>query len=316
MSGAARQCLQHGIWAIGWPVICALAIVSGSLALSAQQPATQQAAVAKSSSVVTEQPKGKAFRTPEAAAGALYVATRNNDEAALMVILGPGCKDIVEWESDPKVRQEQRHEFADRYDQMHRLVREPDNTVALYVGAENWPLPIPIVEYNGKWYFDTEAGRDEIHYRRIGRNEMEALQVCDALVDAEKEYHSQQQNYTAVFLSSGQSHDGLYWATSGSQQKSPIGPYLAHAGLSGSTTDGLEPYHGYYYKIILTQNSGGNGGGFVVLAFPAEYRSSGVMTFLVDENGNAREKDLGPNTAELAKQTNSAAPDSTWNKVE
>jgi hypothetical protein len=307
MSGAARQVLHHEIRRIGSPAVCALAMVLVSLPLTAQQPATT-----KSPSVATEQPKGKAFHSPAAAAGALYVAARHNDEAALMMIFGPDCKDILEWDNDPKVRQEHRHEFADRYDQMHRLVKEPDNTVALYVGAENWPLPIPLVQYNGKWYFDTEIGREEIRYRRIGGNEIEALQVCDALVDAEKEYFSQQHNYTAVFLSRGDAHDGLYWATSGSQ-KSLIGPYLAHAGLTGGAgTDGLEPYYGYYYKVILAQN----GGGFTVLAFPAEYRSSGVMTFLVGADGNAYEKDMGPDTGKLARQVNSAPSDNSWKKVE
>lgn len=284
------------------------------LVLTSLPLVAQQAATAQDSSSTPASPKGKAFHSPADAAAALYAAARRNDEAELMAIFGPGCKDIVEWANDPKLRAEQRVEFADKYDQMHRLVKEPDNTVALYVGAENWPLPVPIVEYNGNWYFDTELGRQEIHYRRIGRNEMEALQVCDALVEAEKQYFSEAHNYTTLFVSGTDSHNGLYWPTSGSEQKSPIGPYLAHAGVNGASTDGLEPYHGYYYRILLTQN--GTGGGFSVLAFPAEYRSSGVTSFLVDSEGNAYEKDLGTDTTRSAKQISSPAPDGTWKKVE
>jgi hypothetical protein len=311
MSGATPEFRQLRIRRIGRPVVFSLAILLACLPVVAQQAST-----AKNSSSLAEPPKGKAFRSPADAAATLYAAARRNDEAELMVIFGPGCKDIVRWGNDPKLREERRTEFADKYDQMHRLVKEPDDTVALYVGAENWPLPVPIVEYNGKWYFDTQAGRQELLYRRIGRNEMESLQVSNALVDAEKEYYSGAHNYTTLFVSSGDSHNALYWPTSGSEQKSPIGPYLAHAGLNGSSTDGLEPYHGYYYRILLTRNTAGNGSAFAVLAFPAEYRSSGVMTFFVDENGNAYEKDLGPNTAEAAKQISSAATDSTWHKVE
>jgi hypothetical protein len=308
MSGASRQLLRHGSLRLRCSFLCGVAIALISLPAFAQQKPTA------TTSLVAQQPKGKAFRTPAAAAAALYGAARRNDETELLAIFGPDGNDLVEWSNDPKLREEQRGEFADKYDQMHRLVKEPDDTVALYVGAENWPMPVPIVEYKGKWYFDPHFGRQEILFRRVGRNEMEALQVCRALLDAEKEYYSQAHSYTANFISSGDSHDGLYWATSDSAQKSPIGPFLAHAGMAGPDTNGLEPYHGYYYRILLSQSAAN--AGFAVLAFPAEYRSSGVMTFIVEENGNASEKDLGPNTAEQAKELASATPDSSWNKVE
>jgi hypothetical protein len=298
---------------IGCSILCGFAMVLASVPLHAQQ---QEAA--KTSSTAAEQPKEKAFRSPAEAAAALYVAARRDDQGELLTILGPDAKDIIDWGDDPKVRQEQRHEFADKYDQMHRLVKEPDGTVALYVGAENWPLPIPIVDYKGKWYFDTEDGKQEILYRRIGRNEMSALEVCQALLDAEKQYYSEAHTYTATFISGGDSHDGLYWPSSDSAPKSPIGPYLAHAGASEGNTNGLEPYHGYYYRILLAKSGAGNGSvsGFAVLAFPAEYHSSGVMTFVMEDEGNAYEKDLGPNTGELAKQITSSVADHTWGKVE
>jgi len=288
-------------------------ICVGSIALTAQMALAQQKAPSTNSSPVTEQPEGKAFRTPAAAAAALYAAARRNDESELLVILGPGAKKLVSWTDDPNERAEERKMFAVKYDQMHRLVKEPDDTVALYVGAENWPVPIPIVEYEGKWYFDTSVGRQEILYRQIGRNEMHALEVCNALIDAEKDYYAGAHKYTAKFISDADSHDGLYWKASANEEKSPIGSYLANAGVSGSSAT-REPYYGYYYRIVLEANSSGNGGEFAVLAFPAEYRSSGVKTFFVPQDGVAYEKDLGPKTDELAKQI--SAPDSTWSKVE
>jgi len=311
MSVAIRKLVQPRIGRVVCSIICAFAMAWASLPLYAGQKEA-----AKTSSTTTERPKGKGFPTAGDAAAALYAAARRNDDRELLTILGSDGKDIIDWGNDAKLRQEQRTEFADKYDQMHRLVKEPDDTVALYVGAENWPLPIPIVESNGRWYFDTEGGKEEILYRRVGRNEMEALEVCRALLDAEKDYYSEAHDYTANFISSNDSHDGLYWPGSDSARRSPIGPYLAHAGVTGPNTDGLEPYHGYYYRILLTRAGNGSSGGFAILAFPAEYRSSGVMTFMMQQEGDAHEKDLGPNTAELAKQITSSVPDGAWNKVE
>lgn len=291
------------------PTICAAGIALASLTANAQQTT-----VAKGSSTVVEQPQGKAFRTPASAARALYAAARRDDENEMLIILGPGAKDLVGWTDDRNERSEQRKIFADQYDQMHRLVKEPDNTVALYVGSENWPVPLPIVEYKAKWYFDTSLGRQEVLYRRIGRNEMQALEVCHALIEAEKDYHSGEHKYTANFLSNDGAHDGLYWKTSAPGEKSPIGPYLAHAGVGESNPGNNEPYYGYYYRILM--KSSGNGEAFAVLAFPAEYRSSGVMTFFVEQDGIAYEKDLGPETNGAAKQMSASDPDTTWAKVE
>lgn len=259
----------------------------------------------------TEQPKGKAFQKPEAAAAAFYAAAKRNDEAELLVILGPDGKEIVHWSGDPAERQEHRAEFAQKYEQMHRLVKEPDNTVALYVGSENWPMPIPLVEYHGAWYFDAQLGQQEIRYRRIGRNEMAALEVCRTLVDAEKEYRATAHQYTAKFISGDDSHDGLFWKSSDDLTKSPIGPYLAHAGVSGPDTSHSQPFHGYYYRILLQGSDA-----FAILAFPAEYRSSGVMTFLVGQDGKAYEKDLGEQTAALASQISSSGADNSWKQLQ
>lgn len=265
----------------------------------------------------TSQPKGKSFAKPEDAAAALYAAAHRNDENELLAILGQDAKEIVAWSKDPNERREHREQFAERYRQMHRLVREPDGTVALYVGAENWPLPIPLVEYHGMWYFDSDLGKQEIRYRRIGRNEMEAIEVCRTLVDAEKEYRAEEHTYTAKFISDSGSHDGLYWESAEDSKKSPIGPYLASAGVSANGGKNLQPFHGYYYRILL-QNAGGgpNAEGFAIVAFPAEYRSSGVMTFVVDQDGVTYEKDLGDQFATQAREVTSSHPDTTWKKVE
>jgi hypothetical protein len=295
--------------------VSVLVMCAGCIFFASQTALAQQKMPAKNSSPVTQQPEGKAFRTPAAAAASLYAAARRNDENEILVILGPGAKQLVVWTSDPNDRAEERKIFADNYDQMHRLVKEPDDTVALYVGAENWPLPIPIVEYKGKWYFDTSVGRQEVLYRQIGRNEMQALEVCHALIDAEKDYYAGAHTYTAKFISDGDSHDGLYWKPSAKGAKSPIGPYLAHAG-GGVNAGNSQPYYGYYYRVVLKPDSAGNGGEYAVLAFPAEYRSSGVKTFFVAQDGTAYEKDLGPKTDDAAKQMTDSSPDSTWSKVE
>lgn len=298
MSRTVRQFLRRGISAAFFGILAVTALaLAGSFANAQQAPAKPASA-----------PDGKAFSSPDEAAEAVHSAAKQDDDAALMVIFGPGSKEMVVWGDNSDQRRNERAEFAHRFEQMHRLVTEPDGTVVLYVGAENWPLPIPLVQINGHWYFDADAGKREILFRRIGRNELEALEVCHALADAEKDYYATAHAYTMKFVSTSGSHDGLYWT--GSSPKSPIGPYLAHAGLdsdSGTHT----PYHGYYYRIAKSA-----GGDFAIVAFPAEYRSSGVVTFIMDDKGNAYEKDLGAKTAAIAKQINAFDPDNTWMKAE
>jgi hypothetical protein len=294
--GVGEMLKRKILWTGGF---AAIAIALASFPVMAQET------LPTSDATPTKQPKGKAFSKPAAAAASLYAAARRNDESELMMILGPDAKEIVEWSKSPEEQREQRAYFAEKYQQMHRLVKEPDNTVALYVGSENWPFPIPLVEYHGAWYFDADLGRQEIRYRRIGRNEMEAIEVCRALIDAEKEYRVQEHQYTAKFISAANSHDGLYWPSGG---KSPIGPFLAHAGADATNA---EPFHGYYYRVLLQGTDS-----FAVLAFPADYRSSGVMTFYVNQEGAAQQKDLGDQTAVQAKDTNPLHPDGSWKPVE
>lgn len=290
-----------------WTAGC-LAIGLAATCLPAEMTAQQMTPAGSASPA--EQPKGKSFAKPEDAAAALYAAAKRDDDAEMLAILGPNAKEIVHWSEDANERREHRAEFVQEYERMHRLMREPDQTIALYVGAENWPLPIPIVKYKGAWYFDANLGMQEIRYRRIGRNEVEALEVCQALLDAEKEYYANAHAYTAKFVSASGARDGLYWTSTSDGSKSPIGPYLAHAGVE-SNGGAAEPFHGYYYRILLQGSDG-----LAVVAYPAIYRTSGVMTFIMSADGTAYEKDLGEQTATAAKQISSAHPDDSWKKVE
>lgn len=290
--------------------ITVVAIALGCSPATAQQAASHDP-MPTTNATPTEQPKGKAFSRPMDAAAALYAAARRDDDAMLLTILGPNGKEIVEWNEDANERREQRAMFVQKYDQMHRLVREPDSTVALYVGAENWPLPIPLVKFKNAWYFDSDLGRQEIQYRRIGRNEMEALEVCHTLIDAEKEFQAVAHQYTAKFVSGSATHDGLYWKSTDDKARSPIGPYLAHAGVGDADSGKAEPFYGYFYRITLQGSDG-----YSIVAFPAEYRSSGVMTFMVKPDGTAYEKDLGDKTPALAKQLAASNSDDSWKKVD
>src|ERR1035438_6000790 len=266
----------------------------------------------------------KTFSSAEEASQALAAAAQNNDEKAMMEILGPAGKQLVSSGDDAEDAQN-RANFAQRYQEMHRLLKEPDGTTTLYIGAENWPTPIPLVNSGKAWYFDTEAGKKEILFRRIGRNELSAISVCEQLAAAEKEYHSTQHDEYAQRIFSKQGHDGLYWKTSEGEPPSPIGPLVASAvaeGYAEGQGGPPVPYRGYYFHILKRQGKSAPGGaksyivngkmteGFAVLAYPAEYRSSGVMTFIVGEDGVVYQKDLGKNTPGVAKAMKEYDPNS------
>jgi hypothetical protein len=272
----------------------------------------------------------KMFSSPEDAATALVTALKSNDEKAMLDILGQDAAQIVS--SGDEVEDRESHaNFVQKYQEMHRLVKEPDGTTMLYIGAKNWPTPIPLVNKGNSWYFDTEAGKKEILYRRVGRNELSAIRVCQQLVAAQKEYYSAQHNEYAqkIFSDSGQ-HNGLYWRAAPGEPQSPIGPMVAAANAEGYVKGQggpPAPYRGYYYRVLTRQGKNGPGGaksylengkmtnGFAFLAYPAEYRSSGVMTFLITEDGIVYEKDLGAKTDAIAKSVKAYDPDSTWHKV-
>jgi len=278
------------------------------------------------------QQKGqKTFSSPEEASGALVAAAQNNDEWAMLVILGPDAKQIVS-SGDPTEDAESHANFARKYQEMHRFVKEPDGSVVTYIGAENWPTPIPLARRGNLWFFDTEAGKKEILFRRIGRNELSSIRVCQGLVAAQQEYYAMQHNEYAkqIFSDEGQ-HNGLYWKVPDGEPQSPIGPMVAAAvaegyvkGKNGPPT----PYRGYLFHVLTRQGKHASGGaktyivgskmteGFAFVAYPAEYRSSGVMTFIVNQDGVVYQKDLGKKTEALGKSMQEYNPDSGWHKAE
>jgi hypothetical protein len=296
-------------------------LIAAAILLSAWIPARSLA----------QQQGQKTFSSPEEAANALVAAAQNNDEKAMLEILGPDGKQIVS--SGDAVEDAENHaNFAKRYREMHRFVLEPDGTTVMYIGAHNWPAPIPLMNKGNVWYFDTDAGKKEILFRRVGRNEMSAIRVCQELVAAQKEYYSAQHNEYAqkIFSDEGQ-HNGLYWKATESEPQSPIGPLVASAvaeGYAKGQAGPPTPYRGYYFRILTRQGKDVPGGakdylvngkmtaGFAFVAYPAEYRSSGVMTFLVSTDGVVHQKDLGKKTEAIAKAMKEYNPNSTWQKVE
>jgi hypothetical protein len=297
-------------------VLLALSLASSSVPMFAQQPGQQT------------------FRSVEDAGRALFTAMRSPDDRALMGILGPAGNDIVS-SGDPIEDLDARTGFTVKYQEMHRFVTEPNGTVTLVVGAENWPLPIPLVNKNGAWYFDTQAAKDEILFRRIGKNELAAIQACGDLVDAQRQYYDRApddyaKEYAQKLVSDAGKHNGLYWVETGDQFDSPINPLIAYARQNrGADQVGAHvPFNGYFFRILTSQGPHAPGGakeyvvngkmtlGFAFVAYPAEYRSSGVMTFIVGKSGTIYEKDLGPNTTKLAEAMTAFDPDSTWHKEE
>jgi hypothetical protein len=283
-----------------------------------------------------QQSNGKTFASPGDAVLALYDAVKAGNAQALTEIFGSNSNDILH-SGDQVADRNAASDFVRRYDQMHRVLLEPDGTVTLYVGADNWPLPIPIVKNSsGAWYFDTEAGKKEILYRRVGRNENDAIEILYTLVKAQKEYASEPhdgdsaKHYALKFISDEGKQNGLYWKTSDNQPPSPIGPLLVQAAGEGYTVKQGQPtpYHGYYYRMLTRQGAAAKGGahdyivngqlsrGFAFVAYPAEYRNSGVMTFIVDQDGVVYQKDLGNDTDKIAGAMTEYNPDSTWTKVD
>jgi len=276
---------------------------------------------------VAQQAGQKTFASAEEAANSFIAAAKNNDEKAMLEILGPEGKQIVS-SGDDAEDAASRANFVERYQQMHRLVKEPDGTTILYIGAHNWPTPIPLVNKGKSWYFDTEAGKKEILYRRIGRNEMSAIRVCQELVAAQKEYLAAHGEYARKIFSNPGQQDGLYWKAANGEPQSPIGPLVASA-VAGSFAQSHEgsatPYRGYYFQVLTGEGKNGaksymvNGkmtAGFAFVAYPAEYRSSGVMTFLVNQDGVVYEKDLGRKTEVAAKDMKGYDAGSGWKKSE
>jgi len=287
------------------------------------------ATVAFSTAALAQAPGQKTYASPEEASNALFAAAQKNDQTAMLEVLGKDGKSVIE-SGDPKEDDAMRANFVEKFQVMHRLVEEPDATTTLYIGAENWPTPIPLVNRAGKWYFDTDAAKKEILFRRIGKNELSAIRVCEELVAAQKELFSKNNEYAAKFVSDEGKQNGLYWPANGSANQSPIGPLVANAGsLGGLTMDsGADPFRGYYFRLLDRQGKQASGGamsyvadgkmtkGFAFVAYPAVYRDSGVMTFIVAQDGTVYERDLGKQTVQKAKALKSYDPDQNWKRSE
>jgi hypothetical protein len=279
----------------------------------------------------------KTFKSPGEAVQALSDAVKGNDEKGLLTIFGPAGKELIS-SGDEVADQAGRGRFVKAYEEMNKLVNENDDKIILHVGSEDWPFPIPLVKKDEYWFFDTMAGKEEILNRRIGRNELNAIQVCLAYVDAQREYVLKDRDgdrlleYARKFISSKGKKNGLYWEMKEGEKLSPLGPLVAKAateGYSGRKPVGKHtPYHGYYYKILKAQGKNAPGGeydymvkdnmigGFALVAYPAEYGNSGVMTFIVNHDGVVYEKDFGKDSEKIAAAMKKFDPDKTWKKVE
>lgn len=274
----------------------------------------------------------QAFNSPEEATTALVAALKADDAKAIAAILGPDGRDIIS-SGDPVADADIRKDFLAAYDEKHRIEIQGEEAF-LDVGTDDYPVPLPLMRTDGKWHFDTAAGLDEILYRRIGRNELDAIQACLAFVDAQDEYADKDRTgagpgvYAQRIVSQPGRKDGLYWTAAQNEEQSPLGPLVASATKQGYRVgDSPAPFHGYYFKVLTKQGAAAPGGeleyivkgkmigGFALVAYPAEYDNSGVMTFIVSHAGVVYEKDLGPDTAKLAERMTSFNPDSTWHKV-
>ena len=278
----------------------------------------------------------KTYSTPEDAVKALVAAAQAGNATALGAVLGPGAQSIVR-SGDATADRASRERFLKAYGEASKLVKSGDAKVVLNVGRDEWPFPIPIVMAGTSWRFDLQQGKEEILNRRIGRNELAAAQVVQAYVDAQREYYLRNpQNakllqYAQKMNSAENKRDGLYWPAKAGEKPSPLGPLVAEARSAGYTksADGKPaPYYGYHYRILKAQGPNAPGGaydyvargamigGFALVAYPAVYGSSGVVTFLVNHDGVLYEKDLGRDTAAIAQRMSKFDPDSTWKRVE
>jgi len=271
------------------------------------------------------------FSAPEKAVNALIAANRSGSTAALLKILGSESEKLIS-SGDPIADKTARNRFVAAYDVSHGLESRGADQVVLIVGKEHWPLPIPLVRTGNVWRFDTKAGEREILDRRIGRNELKVIEVCRTYVEAQREYAIEDRlgsghlEYAQHLMSTSDKHDGLYWPTSAAEEQSPLGPLIAKARAAGYFAKDNEsrPFYGYYYKILTRQGPNAPGGakdyvvdghmtgGLAMLAFPARYGDSGIMTFIVNQNGIVYQKDLGPATASIASNMTRFDPDATW----
>ena len=273
----------------------------------------------------------QSFPSPEAGVQALMEAAKSNDTNTMLKILGPAAQSFINT-GDPVSDRASRARFVQAYEEAYTLVQSGDTKVILQVGKDAWPFPIPLVKNSTSWRFDSREGKEELLNRRIGRNELDVMQVCLAYVDAQREYYMRNPRHVALlqyaskFMSTQGKRDGLYLATTADEPPSPLGPFLAQARSEGYkyTAGKPAPYHGYYYKMLTGQGPKAPGGaydyvvrsqmigGYAMVAYPAQYGSSGIMTFIVNHDGVVYQKDLGPHTTALAHAMTKFNPDETW----
>jgi hypothetical protein len=290
-------------------------LVAAPLALGAPPPADQQN-----------------FATPEAAVQALVKAAQAKDDAALLRLLGPVAAPLVD-SGDPVADRNARDRFLASYKAKNSLDKSATGKATLVVGEDDWPFPIPVAQREGRWFWDSAAGAEEIVNRRIGENELATIQSCLAYVDAQREFYVRNvqkdplQHFANKLISSTGKKDGLYWPSAEGEPPSPLGEEFAQARAEGYLQPGAprgSPYHGYVYRLLVRQGPAAAGGaydylvngellgGFGLIAFPAEYGSSGIMTFIVNHDGVVYSKDLGPHTEQVAMGIAEFNPDSLW----
>ncbi len=283
----------------------------------------------------SNKPSFRVFASPEDASTTLMEAAKSGDQNALLAIFGVESKDII-FSGDPVQDKAAADKFNVAYGVMHRWRKMPDGTQVLLIGADNFPFPIPLKRGDGgQWFFDTAAGKEEILTRRIGRNELAVIEVCGAVADAQAEYFSQPHDggskgqFALKFISDSGKQNGLYWESPEGQPKSPLGPLAAFATAEGYSTkpNSHTPFHGYYFRMLTRQGAHAQGGakdyvvngktvGFAFVAYPAEYGNSGIMTFIINQDGVLLQKDLGTTTTETATAMSKFDPDTGWSPVE
>jgi hypothetical protein len=313
-------------------------LVIAGLVAAAVSIAPVQVALPADNSGASVAAAGQNFATVEDAVTALIDAVRSNKPDAIAAVLGPAGEGLVN-SGDKVVDATARQRFTEAYDEQHKLVSDkPDRTI-LDVGKDNWPLPIPIVQTDGRWHFDTAAGAQELIDRRIGRDEIAAIRTSLTYVDAQKAFFTLAQQvegtgfYAQRLMSSPGRHDGLYWIPEDGEDESPLAPLVAQAqeeGYPGELSAGKpQPYFGYYFRILTGQGPDSPEGamnyitsdgemtkGFALIAWPASYGTSGIMTLIVDQDGTVFQKDLGPTTAATAGTIKLFDPDTSWARVD
>jgi hypothetical protein len=275
----------------------------------------------------------KIFSSPKEAVDFLAASVKANDEKGMLAALGPAGKELISSGDEVEDRRN-REKFINSYEEMNRLEEKGATTLLLHIGKNDWTMPIPIVKRNGKWLFDTHSGKQEILNRRIGRNELRVMETLHAYVNAQHEYAVRdcamcgKVVFAQRLISSPGKRDGLYWEAKEGEKASPLGPLVANADKEGYDNADLSPFHGYYFRILKGQGRHAEGGaysylvngemilGFAMVAWPAEYGNSGVMTFIVNQKGDIHQKSLGKGTKKRAEAMKLYDPDKSWKKAD